>query len=167
MKCNNCGYELNDNWNVCPNCGASTDGVNSVNNSTGTNTEKNKQVDITKNQEGQNVELQSTAVPNSPAPNPAEKTPSGNNIDEEKIYLIVYLVGFFAGAIFSPIRWFAFLVAIASIVTGFIRCPKSTLIKIFFWITVALVALWIIYIIAILVMCASFGSAVSSTCMGS
>ena len=137
MYCKVCGYELNENWNICPNC------CKALDNSRFTNTETFQQEEVLEKEEKQN-------------------TPKSDG--NEKIYLIIFLVSIALGAVIEQIMGICYIVALITIVTGFIKCPHNRAIKVLFWLFVAGTIIFLLFIIIIIFFCASLISSCGYSC---
>lgn len=111
MNCKKCGFELKENWIICPNCSTKINNNVSINNQ-------------------QNVK----------------------NEKEEKVYLITFLISI-PFLFIEQISALAFLVALITIVTAFIKFPNNRSFKVLFWIFISIVAIIMFFIMISLFFC--------------
>lgn len=128
MKCKKCEYDLREDWKICPKCSNLIENNNFVGNTE--NTQENRVINVKRKQE----------------------TPIDGKY---KIYLIIFLVSISCGFLIKQVSGLAFLVALISIVTGYIKYPKSRAIKVLFWLFLAGVAAYILFIIILIFTCIS------------
>jgi len=129
MNCKKCGYELKDDWNICPKCSLSIENKNEI-------------------IANENIQPNET-------PKVEEKQDVSNYEGKDKIYLIVFLGSIVSGILIKQISGLAFIAALITIVTGYIQYPENRAIKILFWLFLAGIVLYIIFIILMLFMCAN------------
>ncbi len=128
MKCKKCEYDLREDWKICPKCSNLIENNNFVGNTE--NTQENRVINVKRKQE----------------------TPIDGKY---KIYLIIFLVSISCGFLIKQVSGLAFLVALISIVTGYIKYPKSRAIKVLFWLFLAGVAVYILFIIILILTCSN------------
>lgn len=128
MKCKKCEYDLREDWKICPKCSNLIENNNFVGNTE--NTQENRVINVKRKQE----------------------TPIDGKY---KIYLIIFLVSISCGFLIKQVSGLAFLVALISIVTGYIKYPKSRAIKVLFWLFLAGVAGFILFFVFLIFTCIS------------
>ena len=118
MNCKKCGYELKDDWNICPKCSGI---INKANIDYYT---INKEDESLPNYEG-----------------------------KDKTCLIIFLISIVGCFCLDKLSEICFIIALITIVDGYIKYPKSKAIKVFFWIFVILIILAILSIILLVFTC--------------
>lgn len=83
--------------------------------------------------------------------NEKKKSIKNNTLeDNSPIYIIVFLSSLWFGwSAFPPCHYIAFI----TIVTGYIKCPKSKAIKVLFWLYIIYIILAIIFVTVMLIAC--------------
>lgn len=120
MNCKKCGYELKENWNICPKC-----------------------AEIIKKE---NIDYYTINKEDEGLPNYERK---------DKTCLIIFLISI-AGSIFlDKLRGICFIIALITIVDGYVKYPKSTTIKVFFWIFAILIIMAILSIVLFVFTCSA------------
>jgi len=79
-----------------------------------------------------------------------------NSNSTELIYVIVFLVNIALAFTIRSISGIAFIIALITIVTGKIKCPKSKTINALFWVFLIGIVVFMIYMVVMLIMCANF-----------
>jgi hypothetical protein len=130
MKCKKCGYELKEEWNICPRCA--------------------EPVATDREIEGAENPEQVGTVRIEERPQPANGAANGRFYP---LYLIVFFSSIACGILFSPIRIIGFLVALITIVTAYIIYPKNIAIKVLFWLFLIGTILTIIYLVVAIAVC--------------
>lgn len=138
MNCKKCGYELKKEWKFCPKCSNTIESSNEI-----INTENIQQ------SETRNVE---------------EKQEIPSSDGKDKIYLIVFLVSVACGFLIKQISGIAFVVALISIVTGYIKYPENRAIKILFWLSLIGIVVNIIFAIILVFACTESISSCGYSC---
>ena len=112
-----------------------------------------------------NVEItggtKTTPVKSEPTPTQSEPTPVKS--EHSKIYIIIFSVSL---ALFFLIGGIGLLIALVTIITGKINCPQSRAIKILFWLYLAAIAAYAIFIMVIMAICFGSASATINSCIG-
>ena len=123
MKCKKCGYELKDEWKICPQCHEVLEEKNRVN--TKKLEDENKK-EITKKKE--------------------------DNKSNEYIgaYLLIFFLSLLLGIFISEIRWICLAISFITIITAHIKLPNSKVIKVIFWLYIIGIIIYILYILFIL-----------------
>ena len=75
---------------------------------------------------------------------------------DELIYIIIFLVSTTCLFAFDRLSLLFFLISLITIVTGFIKCPNSKIIKIFFWLFLSFVLLYVLFLIMLMFTCINF-----------
>jgi len=157
MKCTNCGYILSLDWYVCPICSKP------INNKFAQDAE-----DIQKHDE---VEPKNNSVK------------AVKSSDTERIYIIVFIISFTLPILISLIATLSirlsgnnpgfnlsgigaicYLVALITIVTGYIKFPKNKVIKFLFWLYTVIIISVIIALVIVALVCAHVASIFVTGC---
>ena len=150
MKCEKCGNIIEDKYIWCPVCGAKKPKDNTVDSEEAINNSLAVYCQC-----GQKLKSGWKFCPNCKVPIFFEIKTEQKKANK---YLIIYAfsVGVYILSSFIPYMFYfskiALLVGLVTIITGKIKCPKSVIIKVLFWVTLAYViyvlvlTLWLIWV---------------------
>ena len=150
MICDKCGKPILENMDYCLDCKISENPSyieyqenqesNQVNGELTTEL-VNTSTDIVQCQCGQYLNLNWESCPQCNIPINVEISPSKKN--NSKLYIIIFLVSFALG-FFLKIKYYDifYLVALITIITGKINCPKNDVIEALFWVMIAFLIYW-------------------------
>ena len=166
MKCKKCGYELKSNWNVCPKCSKIIEDKSIEDKSIEDKSIEGKSIED-KSIEDKSIEdksIEDKSIENK-SKIKEESTLTSDNDGKYKIYLIVFFIGSICFWIFDDkLREIGFFVALIAIVTGFIKYPKNRAIKVIFWLFLAGVIAFLLFVMLLIYSCSTATTNISNSC---
>jgi len=162
MKCKNCGYKLEIDWSICPKCFVSCQERGNEAED-GHKTSSNSSEDPA----GENGDIAGEAYENiqeTETQNAGAKRDISSSSGNEKLLIIIFLVCLVLSFTIWQVRGIAFIAALITIVTAFIKYPGSRAIKVLFWVFLGLIGLGVIVLIILAIACANMASSCFSSC---